>query len=146
MTDGMHLGDEVEIVTDRLAGEGAPRGSVGIIVDDWADGSNDVEVSDPDTGVVLARVRAAENEIRKSTRTVELSEPRKHGIIFGRGDDLGAPAGDPPSRTGNPLAGMPYGGTNGPWYGDETPPAEGEIVGEIPWELRDAPQTGPLIL
>jgi hypothetical protein len=146
MTDGMHLGDEVELVTDEFAALGAPRGSIGVIVDDWADGSNDVQVSNPGTGEVIARYRAAESDVREYTGSVEVAEPRKHGFIFGRGDDMGAPPGDPPSRTQNPLAGLPYGGTNGPWFGDEIPPAEGEIVGEVPWELREPPQTGPIIL
>ncbi|MCU1552486.1 MAG: hypothetical protein JWR36_3046, partial [Glaciihabitans sp.] len=101
----MHLGDAVEVVTDSFATLGAPRGAVGVIVDDWADGSKDVEVSDPETGEVVARIRTAESEIRLYAGTIK--EPRKHGLLFGRGDDLGAPPGDPPSATPKQFGGMP---------------------------------------
>jgi hypothetical protein len=144
MTDVLHLGDEVEIVSDSLAAQGAPRGSVGVIVDDWADGSNDVEVRDQHTGEVVARVRAGLDEIRRYTGPEVVSEPRKHGILFGRGDDLGAPVGDPPSPPGTQFGGMPWGGTNGPWYGSEHPPEGGQLEGDTPWELKDAPANGPV--
>src|ERR1700710_2911697 len=136
MADRMHLGDEVEIVTDSFANVGAPRGAIGVIVDDWADGSNDVEVSDPTTGEVVARVKASEGEVRPHADTVAVKQPRKHGILFGRGDDLGAPPGDPPSPPGSQFGGMPYGGTTGPWSTVDLPPEEGEITAEIPWELK----------
>jgi hypothetical protein len=144
MADVLHLGDEVELVTDRFAAEGAPLGAIGVIVDDWADGSNDVEVSDPNTGDVVARVRAAEGEIVLRVPPVPEKEPREHGLIFGRGDDLGAPPGDPPAPPGSQFGGMPWGGSEGPWYGVELPPEDTKLDGDIPWELRDEPPTGPV--
>ena len=143
MADGMHLGDEVEIVTDSFAPLGAPLGSIGVIVDDWADGSNDVAVSDPESGEMVARFRAAKGEIVPHPEAVPEKEPREHGILFGRGDDLGAPPGDPPAATPQQFAGMPGRG-NGAWYGNEPPPEDGILVGEIPWELRDEPPSGPI--
>jgi hypothetical protein len=144
MADVLHLGDEVELVTDRFAADGAPLGAVGVIVDDWADGSNDVEVSDPDTGAVVARVRAAEGEIVLHVPAVPEKEPREHGLIFGRGDDLGAPVGGAPSPPGSQFAGL-NGDSGGAWYG-ATPPPEGELEGDIPWELREQPPTGPVLI
>ena len=143
MSEPLHLGDEVEILTDAFAADGAPRGSVGIIVDDWADGSNDVEVHDPKTGDVVARVRVPEQDARLYTGPKEVKEPRHHGIIFGRGDDLGQPVGLPDSA--DPLLNLyPNSRAVGP-VGDIPP--EGEISKEDePWELQDAPQTGPIIL
>jgi hypothetical protein len=114
-----------------------------VIVDDWADGSNDVEVSDTETGGSVVRIRAAESDIRSYPGTVNAKEPREHGILFGRGDDLGAPPGDPPSPPGSQFGGMPYGGTNGPWFGGELPPEDAKLTDEIPWELRDEPPSGP---
>jgi hypothetical protein len=142
MTDVLHLGDEVEIVTDRFAAEGAPNGSIGVIVDDGADGSNDVEVSDPNTGDVVARVRAARGEIILREAPVPIKEPREHGILFGRGDDLGAPIGGAPSAPGSQFAGLNGAGAR-VWYGEEVPP-EGKLEGDVPWELRDEPPTGPI--
>ena len=144
MADALHLGDDVEIVTDRFGAEGVPLGSIGVIVDDWADGSNDVEVSDADTGEVVARVRAAEGELIPHPTTGPPKEPREHGILFGRGDDLGAPVGDAPAPSGSQFGGMPG---SGPWaWTGSEPPPEGQLEGEVPWELRDEPQTGPVIL
>jgi hypothetical protein len=143
MTDVLHLGDEVEVVTDKFADLGAPLGSVGVIVDNWADGSNDVEISDPNTGEVVARVRAAASDIIPYETPVPMKEPREHGILFGRGDDLGAPVGDPPAPPGSQFGGMP-GSRTGAWYGGELPPEEGELTGDIPWELRDEPPSGPI--
>ena len=143
MADVLHLGDEVEIVTDRFAAEGAPLGSVGVIVDDWADGSNDVEVTDPHSGEVVARVRAAEDDIIPHA-TVPTKEPREHGILFGRGDDLGAPVGGAPSAPGSQFAGLNGAGAR-VWYGEEVPP-EGKLEGDIPWELRDEPPSGPVLI
>jgi hypothetical protein len=145
MADGMHLGDEVEIVTDNFAELGAPRGAIGVIVDDWADGSNDVEVTDPETGETLARFRAAEDETRPHADSEAVKEPREHGVIFGRGDDLGAPAGDPPSPPGSQFGGMPGGGGRA-WETEELPPPDAPFDGDIPWELQDEPPTGPILI
>jgi hypothetical protein len=144
MSTVLHLGDDVEIVTDRFTAEGAPLGSIGIIVDDWADGSNDVEVSDAITGNVVARVRAAEGEIIPHATTVPITETREHGILFGRGDDLGAPVGGAPSAPGSQFAGLNGAGAR-VWYGEDVPP-EGEIEGDVPWELRDEPPSGPVLI
>ena len=141
----MHLGDEVEVISDTFASLGAPRGAVGVILDDWADGSNDVEVTHPVSGEVLARFRAAEGDIRPYGGRVFAKEPRTHGLVFGRGDDLGAPPGDPPSAPGSQFGGLPTGGTNGPWPVSEPAPEVGEISGDIPWELRDEPPSGPIV-
>jgi hypothetical protein len=143
MAHGLHLSDRVEIVTDRFSPLGAPRGAVGVIVDDWADGSNDVEVSDRDTGTVVARFRAAEDEIRPYSGPITVRDPREHGILFGRGDELAVDVEEPP---------MPdrWGAIPVPGYGPapmafSQPPAEdAEITGEVPWELRDEPPSAPI--
>ena len=140
----LHLGDEVEVVTDRFVDSGAPRGAIGTIVDDWADGSNDVEISDAASGDVVARVRAAPGEIVAHAETEPMKQPREHGILFGRGDDLGAPAGDPPFPPGSQFGGMPWGGTTGPWFGGERPPEDGQLAGDTPWVLTDEPPSGPI--
>ncbi len=69
------------------------------------------------------------------------SEPREHGLIFGRGDELPAGTDEPPLGPPPVL----------PWYGSPvpfgSPPDEAvELAGDIPWELRDPPQTKPTIL
>jgi hypothetical protein len=143
MAQGMHLSDEVEVVTDRFSSLGAPRGAVGVIVDDWADGSNDVEVSDPGTGEVVAHFRAAEDEIRPYSGPVVVKEAREHGILFGRGDELGADVEAPP---------MPYavgdfripGYTPAPMAFSQPPVEDVELVGEVPWELREEPPSEPI--
>jgi len=143
MADRVHLGDEVEIVTDAFAAVGAPRGAIGVIVDDWADGSNDVEVTDSQTQELVARFRAAESDIRPYSGHATVKEPREHGILFGRGDDLGAPAGDPPASPPNQFGGMP-GITTGLWPLEQPPLDDGELTGEIPWELKEEPPSGPI--
>ncbi len=139
----MHLGDDVEVVTDRFASVGAPLGVIGVIVDDWADGSNDVEISDPETGEVVARIRAAEDEIRPYSGPYSVREPRKHGIIFGRGDDLGPDVEEPPMPAGAGAIQIP-GYTSAPLAFSQPPAETAELVGDIPWELRDEPPTGPI--
>ncbi len=141
MAHGMHLGDEVEIVTDKFAPLGAPTGAIGVIVDDWADGSKDIEVSDSRTGEVVARFRATEDEVRPYSGPTTVKEPREHGVLFGRGDDLGAPPGSAPAPPGSQFGGIP--GSSYVW-GDSEPPPEGELEGDIPWELRDEPPSGPI--
>jgi hypothetical protein len=144
MAHGMHLSDRVEIVTDRFSSLGAPRGAVGVIVDDWADGSNDVEVSDPETGSVVARFRASEAEIRPYSGPTLVTSPRRHGIIFGRGDALAPDVEEPPMpdrRSGMQILG--YG--PGPIAFSQPPAEEAQIAGEIPWELRDDPPSEPVV-
>jgi hypothetical protein len=143
MTQSLHLGDAVEVVTDKFAGEGAPKGSIGVIVDDWSDGSNDVQVSNAETGEVIARFRAAEDEIQPYWGPFTEKEPREHGILFGRGDDLPDDVEAPP---------MParWGAINIPGYSpasmafSEPPKEDIEVTGEIPWELREEPPSGPI--
>jgi hypothetical protein len=68
-------------------------------------------------------------------------EPREHGLIFGRGDELPDGTEEPPtgrSPFAVPLPG--YGPVSTP-FGDP-PPEEIELVGDIPWELRDDPDEG----
>jgi hypothetical protein len=144
MADILHLGDEVEIITDKFAPSGAPRGAVGVIVDDWADGSNDVQVSDPDTGEVIARIRAAAEDIRLHSGSVAVKEPRKHGILFGRGDELGKDVEEPPMPAR--FGALQIVGYAPPPIAFSEPPREDiELTGEIPWELRDEPPSGPII-
>jgi hypothetical protein len=143
MADGMHLGDEVEIVTDAFLPLGASRGAVGVIVDDWADGSKDVEMRDARTGEVLAHFRAAEDDIRPYSGPISVKDAREHELLFGRGDDLGAPAGDPASASPRQFGGMPGSNVHF-WPMGELPPDDAELTGEIPWELRDEPPTGPI--
>lgn len=143
MAHGMHLSDRVEIVTDRFSPLGAPKGTVGIIVDDWADGSNDVEVSDPETGDVIAHFRAAEDEIRPYSGPITVKEAREHGILFGRGDELGADVEEPPMPYRAAVFRIP--GYATPPVAFSQPPAEDvELTGDVPWELRDEPPTEPI--
>ncbi|MDQ1569740.1 MAG: hypothetical protein QOF79_414 [Actinomycetota bacterium] len=143
MAHGMHLGDRVEFVTDSFALMGAPRGTVGVIVDDWADGSKDVEVSDPETGEVIAHVRAAEDEIRPYSGPFTVKEPREHGIFFGRGEELDADVEEPPMPDRWRAIQMP-GYTTASMAFSEPPEDEVELSGDIPWELREEPPTGPI--
>lgn len=140
MTRTLHLGDPVEIVTDKFSPLGAPRGAVGVIVDDWSDGSNDVEVSDPDTGEAIARFRAAEDEIAPYLKPFTAKESREHGILFGRGAELGKDVEEPPMS--EQWIGIPAYGP-APIAFKEPPKEEVEVVGDVPWELRDEPPTGP---
>ena len=139
----MHLSDRVEIVSDSYASLGAPRGSIGVIVDDWADGSIDVEVSNPKTGEVIARFRAGEDEIRPYSGTATVKEPRKHGIIFGRGDELGDDVEEPPMPKRWGWIPIPV-YNSAPLAFSEPPEEDVELVGDVPWELRDEPPAGPI--
>jgi hypothetical protein len=143
MTDGMHLGDEVEIITDSFAQQGVSKGAIGVIVDDWADGSNDIEVSDPKTGEVVARFRAAEDQVRPYSGRITVKEPREHGILFGRGDDLGPDVEEPPSPgLFGPLPIPGY--APAPIAFSQAPAEDAKLLGDIPWELRDEPPTEPV--
>jgi hypothetical protein len=140
MAHGMHLSDQVEIVTDRFSPLGAPRGAIGVVVDDWADGSNDVEVSNPETGNVLAHFRAAEDEIRPYSGPIRVKDPREHGILFGRGDDLEVDVEEPPMPDRRSAMQIP--GYSPAAMAFSQPPGEdAELAGEIPWELRNEPPT-----
>jgi hypothetical protein len=69
-------------------------------------------------------------------------EPREHGLIFGRGDDLGEDVEPPPMASQAPVASLGIPGYSPPPipFGDP-PPEPVTIEGEIPWELRDDPST-----
>jgi hypothetical protein len=142
MAGDRHLGDHVEIITDSFTSLGAPRGSIGVIAGDWADGSNDVEISDPATGEVVARVRAAEGEIRPYSGPFMVKEPREHGVLLGRGDELGGDVEEPPMPEWGPILIPGYG--TAPIAFSEPPREDIELTGEIPWELRDKPASGPI--
>jgi hypothetical protein len=70
-------------------------------------------------------------------------KPREHGVIFGRGDELGDGVEEPPTAeppfgfaTGIPIyrgAPIPFG---------NPPPEPVKLVGDVPWELRadDGPE------
>jgi hypothetical protein len=61
------------------------------------------------------------------------NEPREHGLIFGRGDELPADVEEPPMGR---IPIIPVYGPAPMAFGD--PPAEPvKIEGEVPWELRD---------
>jgi hypothetical protein len=143
MSDVLHLGDEVEFVTDAFAEQKAPRGTIGVIVDDWADGSNDVEITDPHSGELVARIRAAEGDIQLYSGPIEVKEPRKHGILFGRGDDLGGDVEEPPMPdrwgsfqiSGYSPASLAF---------SQSPPEDAQLTDDIPWELRDEPPSEPV--
>jgi hypothetical protein len=142
MTGPLHLGDAVEVITNNFAEQGAPRGSIGVIVDDWADGSNDVEVSDPKTGEVVARFRAAEDEIQAYSGPITEKHPRHHGFIFGRGDELADDVEEPPMPVRMTALQIP-GYSPAPLPFSSPPPEEVDVVGDVPWELQDEPPTGP---
>jgi hypothetical protein len=145
MVKQLHLGDEVELTTDRFESDGVARGAIGVITDDWADGSNDVEIHDRDSGDLIAKVRAADGEIRLYAGPLEMNEPRKHGILFGRGDALGPDVEEPPM--GNSPFSFPIAGANPAPIAFYNPPTEEvTIEGDVPWELQDEPQTEPKII
>jgi len=143
MTEPLHLGDAVEVITNDFADQGAPRGSIGIIVDDWADGSNDVEVAEEKTGEVVARFRAAPDDIQAYSGPVAEKHPRKHGIIFGRGDELADDVEAPPMPD-RMLAFQIPGYNSAPMAFSQAPEEDAEVIGDVPWELQDEPPTGPI--
>ncbi|HEY5229450.1 MAG TPA: hypothetical protein VIJ11_00975 [Galbitalea sp.] len=65
-------------------------------------------------------------------------EPREHGILFGRGDELADDVEEPPMA--EPWYGFRIPGyAPGPIAFGEPPKEDVELTGEIPWELRDEP-------
>ncbi|NMM92564.1 hypothetical protein B2J88_51505 [Rhodococcus sp. SRB_17] len=55
--------DSVRITTDRYSDQGAPEGSVGYIIDIFAEDAYNVEFSDPATGVTVAWIIAHPDEL-----------------------------------------------------------------------------------
>jgi hypothetical protein len=70
-------------------------------------------------------------------------DPREHGLIFGRGDELPAGTEEPPAR--HSFLEALYGPASSPGaiaFAD--PPAEEvTLVGDIPWELQDGTDPSP---
>jgi hypothetical protein len=71
-------------------------------------------------------------------------EPREHGILFGRGEDLGDDVEEPPMAYQPFAIRIPVYGP-GPVAFGAPPPEEVELTGEIPWELRDESTSKPVI-
>jgi hypothetical protein len=63
MSSGFELFDRVRILGNRLELEGAPAGTVGYVIERYADGALEVEVSNPATGETIAMVVATESEL-----------------------------------------------------------------------------------
>ena len=68
MTSNLKPYDQVRVVSDRFWKEGAPRGTIGYIVEAYPDGALEVEVSSKD-GTTVAQFVAREEDL-------ELAEPR----------------------------------------------------------------------
>jgi hypothetical protein len=66
MSGGLGPYDRVRLITDRFRGDGAPLGSVGYIIEAYPDGSFEVEVSDPSSGVTRALVVAKPDEVEQA--------------------------------------------------------------------------------
>lgn len=47
--------DRVRVIADRFAEIGAPAGSIGYVIERYADGALEIEVSDPSSGASLAQ-------------------------------------------------------------------------------------------
>ena len=71
-------------------------------------------------------------------------EPREHGVIFGRGDELGDGVEEPPMAHGTSSFRIP-GYTPAPIAFGAPPEEVIELTGEIPWELRDDPPNEPVL-
>ncbi|HEX4056771.1 MAG TPA: hypothetical protein VHX87_00470 [Galbitalea sp.] len=71
-------------------------------------------------------------------------QPREHGLIFGRGDELDDDVQDPPTAPSPFGFGIGIPAYNGPPipFGDP-PPEPVELVGKVPWELQDGPDDKP---
>jgi len=69
-------------------------------------------------------------------------EPREHGIIFGRGDDVADDVEEPPMAYQPFAIQIPVYGP-GPVAFGAPPKEEVELTGDIPWELQDEPTAKP---
>ena len=63
----------VKLVTDRFVAEGARRGMVGAVLEDYGDGHYEVEFADDD-GITIALITAAEAELEL---VVESADPKQ---------------------------------------------------------------------
>ena len=70
-------------------------------------------------------------------------EPREHGVIFGRGDDLGDDVEEPPMSYLGGIIRIP-GYAPAPIAFGTAPEENVKLTGEIPWELRDDPPGEPV--
>lgn len=68
-------------------------------------------------------------------------EPREHGILFGRGDELTEDVEEPPMAYA-PAAIRIAGYGSGPIAFGAPPKEQIELTGDIPWELSDEPRSG----
>jgi hypothetical protein len=69
-------------------------------------------------------------------------EPREHGILFGRGDELGDNVEEPPMAYQPFAIKIPVYGPGPVAFG--APPTEPvELTGDIPWELQDEGASEP---
>ena len=69
-------------------------------------------------------------------------EPREHGILFGRGDELGDDVEEPPMAYQPFAIRIPVYGPGPVAFGE--PPKEAvELTGDIPWELQDESASDP---
>jgi hypothetical protein len=54
--------DRVQVVTSRLEGEGAPQGTIGYVIEEYDDGSLEVEVSGAD-GATFAQFVVRQEDV-----------------------------------------------------------------------------------
>lgn len=62
--NSIRLYDLVEIVSSQFAESGVMQGTRGYVIEDHGDGSFEVEISDPTTGVTLATIVAKAADLR----------------------------------------------------------------------------------
>jgi hypothetical protein len=55
--------ERVTLLTDRFAGQDAPRGSIGYVIEIHGDGAYEVEISDSRTGETRAQIVATAAEL-----------------------------------------------------------------------------------
>jgi len=66
MTDSFALYERVEIRTDRFAEEGAPKGSIGYVIERHSDDALEVEISNPASGETVATVIATTRDLART--------------------------------------------------------------------------------
>lgn len=63
MSSRFQLYERVRVVSDRFAGENAPAGTLGYIIDEYDDGAYEIEVSNPATGETIAQFAARADDL-----------------------------------------------------------------------------------
>ena len=58
----------VRLRTDRYRDEGVEAGAIGVVVENWGDGSYEVEFSDPRTGETIALLTLPAGEVEVMSR------------------------------------------------------------------------------